>query len=173
MPAQPSTLPNQESKREPEQDLFTWVAPARPFKRRDRNFYITIIAIAAVCGLVLFLVDGWIPVVLIVSLVFLFYVLSTVEPENIEYKITNQGVKIAGSRTDWELTRRFWFTKRFDSEVLVIETATLPGRLEFVIKPESKAQIQEAISKHIIFEEAPASFLDTAANWFAKRMPQG
>src|SRR3990167_3231537 len=116
--------------KEAEKELLTWTAPARPFKRRDREFYITIIAIAGIVGLVLFLIEGFMPVILIVSLVFLFYVLSTVEPENIEYKITNKGIKVVDKRTDWSLINRFWFSRRFDSELLVVETLGLPGRME-------------------------------------------
>src|SRR5690348_11084601 len=81
--------------KETEKDLVVWTAPARPFKRRTRDFYVTIFAMAAVTGLVLFLIDGFLPVILIISLVFLVYVLSTVEPENIQYKITNLGIKMA------------------------------------------------------------------------------
>lgn len=168
----PSTLPDQAQKREPERELVTWMAPARPFKRRDQRFYITLVAIAAICGLILFLADGWLPVVLIISLVFLFYVLSTIEPENIEYQVTNQGIRIAGITTGWEVARRFWFTKRFDNELLVVETITLPGRLEMVITPEIKPKLEEELAKYLVFEKAPASLLDRSANWFGRRLPQ-
>jgi len=67
-------------RREPERDLVVWIAPARPFKRRDRQFYVTTFAIAGIVSLILFLAEGLMPVLLIVSLVFLYYVLSTVEP---------------------------------------------------------------------------------------------
>ncbi len=155
-----------------EKDLLSWTAPARPFKRRNRQFYVTIIAIASIVGLILFLVDGFLPVILIISIVFLFYVLSTVEPENVEYKITNLGIKIADTpRVDWELTRRFWFTKRFDNEILVIETVTFPGRLELVMGSQSKEEVKNSLIKYIVFEEAPASSLDKAANWFSQKLP--
>ncbi len=166
MPAQ-STLP----KEEPEKDLVIWTAPARPFKRRSRDFYVTVIAMAAVAGVVLFLIEGWLPVVLVISLVFLFYVMSTVEPQNIEYKITNKGIKIAGNLTGWEIMGRFWFTKRLDNELLVIETRSLPGRLELVVNPDIKDQIKKGLSDYLVHEEVPASNLDKAANWFSKRMP--
>src|ERR1035437_3250582 len=78
-------------RREPERDLVTWIAPSRPFKRRDKQFYTTVFAIAGIVSLVLFLAEGVMPVVLIVAFVFLYYVLSTVPPENVEYKITNKG----------------------------------------------------------------------------------
>jgi len=42
-------------KPELEKDLVTWIAPARPFKRRDKQFYLTTISIAAIVCLILFL----------------------------------------------------------------------------------------------------------------------
>jgi len=156
---------------EAEKDLFYWKAPARPFKRRDRQFWMTLIAIAGVFGLILFLVEGAMPVILIISLVFLFYVLSTVEPEEIEYKITNKGVKIADKRTDLGDLTRFWFSRRFNSELLVFETAVLPGRLEMVIISKDREAIRKTLSAYLPEEEAPPSGLDRAANWFAKKLP--
>ena len=157
--------------REPEKDLVTWTAASRPFKRRNREFYITLIAIAAIVGLVLFLVEGFMPVILIVSLVFLFYVLSTVEPEKIEYKITTKGIFIALKRTDWNLISRFWFSRRFESELLVVQTFVLPGRLELVIDPDKKEEIKKALLKYVPEEEVPPSGLDRAAMWFSKKLP--
>lgn len=159
-------------KKEVEKELFSWTGPARPFKRRNRRFYITLIAIASVVGLILFLVEGFMPVILIVSLVFLFYVLNTVEPENVEYKITNKGVKVGDRLTSWEQFIRYWFTKRFDSELLVIEMVTLPGRMELVVNPEDKKKIKEILSTYLVEEEASPSFLDKAAVWISKKMPQ-
>jgi hypothetical protein len=120
-------------KQEPERELVSWKAAARPFKRRDRRFYVTIFAMVGVTGAVLFFIEGVMPVVLIIALVFLFYVLSTVEPEEIGYTITNKGVKVAGKKTDYSFLGRFWFRHQFDSELLVIEAANLVGRMELVI----------------------------------------
>ncbi|MFZ5932740.1 MAG: hypothetical protein ACOYT7_01535 [Patescibacteria group bacterium] len=158
-------------RREPEKDLIIWTAPARPFKRRDREFYITVIAIAGIVGLILFLVEGFMPVILIVSLVFLFYVMNTVPPENIEYKVTNKGVKVAGKRTDWINLNRFWFSRRFDNELLVFESFTLPGRLELVVESKDKEELRKAITPYLPEEEVSPSYLDKAANWFSAKMP--
>jgi hypothetical protein len=160
-----------EKKYEEEKDLVAWQAPARPFKRRNKEFYVTIIAIAAVVGLILFLVEGFMPVLLIISLVFLFYVMSTVEPDKIDYKITNKGIYVAGRKTDWDPLIRFWFSRRFDSQLLIIQTTTLPGRLELVIEPEKKEEIKQTLLKYMPEEETPPSNLDRAANWFSKKIP--
>ena len=164
--AQPVVL-----RQEPEKELFAWTAPARPFKKRDKQFYITVFAIAGIVALVLGLAEGAMPVILIVALVFLFYVMNTVEPGNMEYKITNKGIKIENKKTEWSIMTRFWFSHRFDSELLVIETLVLPGRIELVIKLEDKEQIKKIVSTYITEEEVPPSYLDKAANWFATKLP--
>ncbi len=38
----------------PEKELLTWTAQARPFKRMNREFWVTVIAMAAIVGLILF-----------------------------------------------------------------------------------------------------------------------
>lgn len=172
----PGTLKEEEPqavvvRREPERDLATWVAPSRPFKRRDRQFYVTVFAIAGIISLILFFAEGFMPVLLIISLVFLYYVLSTVEPEKIEYKITSKGVKIAEKRTDWQFLTRFWFTKRFDDELLIFDTVLIPGRIELVIKSEIKEVLRKEISAYLPYEEAPASGLDKITEWAAKVLP--
>lgn len=161
-----------ESTLKKEVELFVWTAPARPFKRRDKQFYVTTISIASLVCLILFLAEGAMPVILIISLIFLYYVMSTVEPENIEYKITNKGIKIANKLTNWEVLGRFWFGKRYDTELLILETKVLPGRMELVINSEQKEQIKKELLKYLVEEEISPSKLDRAVDWFSKKLPQ-
>lgn len=160
-----------DSESDREKDLYKWMAPSRPFKRRNRDFYVTAVAIASLIGLIMFFIDGFMPVLLIISIVFLYYVMSTIPPEDIEYKITSQGLKMADKLTEWPMLGRFWFTNRFGSELLVVETASFPGRLEMVVNKTDKDQITKVLSKHLTHEEIPASVLDKASNWVSKRMP--
>jgi len=170
-----STLNNEPQavvvRREPVRDLVVWTAPARPFRRRDRQFYVTTFAIAGIISLVLFFAEGIMPVLLIISLVFLYYVLSTVEPEKVEYKVTSKGIKIAGKDSSWNLMTSFWFSKRFDSELMVIATAAIPGRIELVITPEIKERLKKEVSAYIPYEEIPASGIDRLTNWVAEKLP--
>jgi hypothetical protein len=101
----------------------------------------------------------------------LYYVLSTVQPEEIEYKITTKGVKIATKLTEWQLLNRYWFTKRFDNELMIIDTVMLPGRIEFVINTEIKDKLKKEISAYIPYEEVPPTGIDKITNWFATKLP--
>ena len=174
-PAQ-STLQDKEPqavivRREAERELVTWIAPSRPFKRRDRQFYVTIFSIAGIVGLVLFLAEGIMPVLLMIALTFLYYVLTTVPPEGIEYKVTTRGVRIANKLTEWPFITRFWFTRRSDQDLLILETITIPGRIEIVVDPAVKDKIQNEISAYVPFEEMPASGIERVVDWFSKKLP--
>jgi len=158
-------------RREPERELVSWSAPARSFKRRDKQFFVTVFAMAGILGLVLFFAEGFMPVLLIIALVFLYYVLSTVEPERIEYKVTSKGIKIGNSLTEWRFLNRFWFTKRFDQELLVVDTSLIPGRTEMVIEPLVKEKITKEISAYLPLEEVPASGIDKFTDWVGKKLP--
>ena len=165
-----------ESKQEPrkpefEKLLFSWTAPARPFKRRDKDFWRTIVVITVIVGLILFFAEGFMPVILIISVIFLYYILSTVEPESIEYKITTWGIKMADKLNPWNNLGRFWFANRFDDELLVLEAYTIGGRLDLVIKKSDKEKIKKILSGYLLQEEAPLSFVDKAANWASKTLP--
>lgn len=165
------TFRSEERRFYPEKELLSWMAPSRPFKKKDRQFWVTTTIVLSVIALILFLVEGIMPVILIVSLVFLFYVLTTVEPETVHYKITNKGVRIAGVLTRWNDLLAFWFTTRMDSTLLVLETVSVPGRLELIITPTLTEKIKQQLSKYIPEEERPPSYFDRAVNWISLRLP--
>lgn len=154
-----------------ERTLFSWKAPARPFKRRDREFFTTVLALAFLIGLIMFFIDGILPVAVVMALVFLVYVLSTVAPEEVEHSITTKGVSFAGKKYRWDELVRFWFTRRFGNELLIIESMQVPNRVEMVISETDKEEIKDAVEDYLIFEEAAPNFLDKAAGWFSKRVP--
>lgn len=158
-------------RKEPERELLSWTAPSRPFKRRDRQYFVTTFAMAGIVSLVLFLAEGIMPVLLIVSLVFLYYILSTVEPEKIDYKLTSKGVKIAGKLTPWQVMNNFWFSKKFDSELLNIEIAMIPGKIEIVITPEIKENLKKELLVYIDEEDHKESGIDKIVSFIGSKIP--
>jgi predicted histidine transporter YuiF (NhaC family) len=105
-----------------EKTLFEWEAPERSFKKRDKDFWITAIAILVLFSVVLVFIKEFFLIVALVSVLFLYYVLSTVPPQNIKNKITNRGIHFGDSKYGWDLLLRFWFKKSLNSELLEFET---------------------------------------------------
>ena len=155
----------------PTKELFSWKAQSRPFKKRGRAFWVTSGSIAALLAFILFLAEGVMPVILIISLVFLYYVMSTVHPEEIEYKITNRGIKVANKSTGWDQFIRYWFMKRLDSDLLVFEMITFPGRLEVVVLEKDIPKLREVLTKYIPEEKPEDTSIDKAIDWVSKKLP--
>ena len=170
LPKDPAVQTPSQKEAELEKDLFVWKAASRPFKRRSRDFWIKLIAIASIFGLVFFLVEGIMPVILMIALIFLFYVLSTVEPENIEYKITTKGLNIAGKITTWDVFNRYWFTSRLGSSLMILETKVLPGRIELIIDSKDTLKLKEIMTKYLPEEKNVASGVEKASDWLSRKL---
>jgi len=153
-----------------EKILFTWKAAERPFKKREKSFWLRVFTISVLFGTILYIAEGVMPVVLLIAILFLFYILSTVPPHTIEYAVTNKGIKIAQSLNEWPNLLRFWFSQRMGYDLLVFDTTMLPGRLELIIESKDKEKLKQVISKYIVEEQQPATNLDKASDWVSEKI---
>jgi hypothetical protein len=152
--------------------LYSWFAPSRLFKRRDREFWTTVLAIVFLIGLILFFVREWFLIAAIIALTFVYYVLSTVEPEDIEYKITNRGLVYVGQTYPWENLTRFWFSEKHSQKTVNFEVREgLPGRIIFLLGKGDEKRIKEILLKYLVEDEPKPTFLDNAADWLQKKVP--
>jgi len=152
--------------------FYSWRAPIRPFKKRDREFWATILSIAFLVGLILFFVKEWLLIAAIVSLIFVYYVLSTVEPEEAEYKLTSRGIIYAGQTYPWEEIEQFWFGEKYGQKTVNFSLRTgLLGRLMILVGQGDEKEMKKILSKYLLEEEPQPSFLDKAAVWLQKKVP--
>ena len=105
-----------------EKDIFAWTQMERPFKRRTREFWLTAIAILVLVSVIFIFIKEFMLVVALLSILFLYYTMSTVEPSTIRYRITNRGIYWGDSRIEWGLLKRFWIKPNLDSEAVFFET---------------------------------------------------
>lgn len=149
---------------EPLKVLYQWKAPSRPFKKRDREYFTTLWAIALLVGLILLLLQEWVLIVVIVALLFLNFIMNTIPPEEIEYSITNRGLAIGKVKYAWLELRRFWFAEKWGQKILYVDTVSpLPGRLTLMMGNANQAEIQKVLSLYILFEEPEKTWADRAS----------
>jgi len=111
-------------------------------------------------------------IIALISALFLYYVLSTVPPQNIKYKITSRGIYFGESRYEWELLTRFWFKSSLDSEMIHFETALrFPRQVSLVINAEDKEKIKAIVVKKLpLIDESP-NFVDKLTKKTLSWMP--
>ena len=151
---------------------FEWEAPERAYQKKDRDFWITVISILVLVSVILFFVKEFFLIGALISALFLYYVLSTVPPQNIKYKITNRGVYFGEISYSWEDLYRFWFKNSLDSEMMFIETKLrFPRQVSFVINPADKEKLLDIMKRKIPLFESQPNTVDKITKWFGDRLP--
>ena len=155
----------------PKKTIVSWQAPSRPFKKRDRQYYITVVAIVFLISLILFFAGQFLPIAVVVSVGFLAYVLSSVPPHNVKIEINTYGIEIEDLLYYWEEMGRFWVDKKFDQELLTIEVMRFPGRIILTFDEDKKEELREILAEVLLEEKPTETFYDKAAKWLQDKIP--
>lgn len=158
--------------RNEERLLLEWDAPSRPFKKRDREYYTTIAIIVFLLSLILFFAGQFLFIAVLISLAFVSYVLASVPPDHIHIMITTFGIHVADQMFYWQELGRFWFTVKYKSDMLHVETArAFPAQLILLLGDKQVEEVKKVMLKHTVFETPRATWLDNAAKWMQEKFP--
>jgi hypothetical protein len=155
----------------PEEVVLEWTAPNRPFKKRDRQFYVTVIAIVFLVSLILFFAGQLLFIAVIIAGTFLLYVLSSIPPENVHTQITTFGVRTDNELYSWDQLGRFWFDQKFGQNLLHVEIDHFPHRLSFVLSDVPQEEIASLLSEVLIQQTPEPTFIDKATEWIQRTFP--
>lgn len=156
----------------PEEEILSWEAPSRPFKKKNKKYFTTVFVIGVLVALIfIFAGQGWLPAALTFSIVFLVYVLSTIPPQKVENKITTYGIRVDNGLYYWEELGRFWFEEKSGDEVLYIETARFPGRIALLIVDGLKEVLRELLSEVLLEQKPEPTPYEKVASWLQEKIP--
>ena len=152
--------------------LYQWESAERPYKTRDRDFWITIVAILFIVGLIFFMIKEFFLVLAIASGIFFFYVLSTVPPGQVINKLTNRGIYFGEARYGWEDLEKFWFKSMLNSEMVHFGTKLkFPRLVSIVVNQKDVEKIKEIAVKYVPLLESSPSFTDKLTSWVIEHLP--
>lgn len=155
----------------PEVTVFEWVAPSRPFKKHNRQFFVTTAVIALLVSLILFFSGQFLPIAVVISVLFLLYVLQVIPPHDIPYKITTYGLYIEGTLYYWQELGRFWFEEKLGQLTLSVETMRFPGRIVLVLPAERRAEVGEVLSEVLLEQKPELTLFERIAKWVQEKVP--
>lgn len=181
-PSEPSTLPDDLQmersrvapgmyKPVPETTVFEWTAPSRPFKKHNRQFFVTVTTIALLVSLILFFSGQFLPIAVLVSVLFLVYVLQVIPPHDIRHRVTTYGIHVEGNLYYWEELGRFWFETKGEQLLLLIETIRFPGRITLVFPAEHRQIMAEILSEVLLQQKPDLTFFEKVSQWIQERVP--
>ena len=98
--------------------LLSWEAASRPFKKKDRSYYTTIAVLVVLLVLIALLLREFLLIGVLLALAFVSYVLAYVQPHDIKYRISTQGVTIGEDFYFWHFLDAFWFKEKDGHKIL-------------------------------------------------------
>lgn len=164
----------------PEQDsedllrtYLSWKAVSRPFRKRDRSFYFTIAILIVLIAGIAFFAGEIILIGVLLALGFLVYVLNFIPPEEVDYKISNQGVTIGDHFYHWQQMDSFWFSEKEGEKILNILTQLrFPGMLMLVLGETDQEEVKKVVAKFLPYHEiAPRSLIEKWSEGLQKHFP--
>ena len=172
-PQAPSAYPVMppDTRPQPEQLILEWQAPSRPFKKRNRQYYLTIAMIVVLISLILFFAGQFLPIAVVIAVAFLAYVLSAVPPEMITNQITTYGIRSEQAIFYWDELGRFWYSDKFGQRLLHLELARFPNQVTLLLGQQNEADITEILSEILLQEKPLPTSFDKAANWLQDKIP--
>ena len=157
---------------DPTQVLLTWRASARPFRKKNRSYYTTAGILIFIVILILILAGERLLIGVLLALGFLAYVISFVEPQEVDYRISAQGLTIGDHFYHWQELDSFWFAEKEGFKTLnILTNIHFPGMLILVLGPEIN-DVKRVCAKYLPFHEiAPRSFIDKWGERLQKNFP--
>lgn len=153
--------------------LLSWTAPGRPYKKRGKQYFMSVLLIALFVMVILFLFSEYLLIAVVASLVFVTFALALVPPHPYHYRISSEGITIEDHFYLWQELYDFYFRKQHDQDVLIIRTkAFLPGELSIVLGDIHTEQVKSAILPFLPFREViHETFMEKSGNWLSKTFP--
>lgn len=145
--------------------LLKWSAQSRSqLKNMDPKKIKTLMIIGiAVCVLLVAMQEFFL-ILGVLSLIFVSYALTQTPPDEVDYEITNQGVKYDSIFYPWANMRYFFFTNEVGLDTIAIDMLnTVPTRLFLTVSSKEKDKVTKLLSEYVNYlEEQPKTFMDKA-----------
>lgn len=153
--------------------LLSWQAPGRPFKKRHKEFYLSALLIMFLVEIILFLFSQYMLMLVVLSLTFVAFSLSSVPPRNFHYRISTEGITIEDHFFLWIELYDFYFKKRYGVQVLHIRTkALIPGEITLTLGELSKEHVKDILLPFLPYREVIRStFMERSGNWLSHNFP--
>ncbi|HXS14718.1 MAG TPA: hypothetical protein VN711_01175 [Candidatus Saccharimonadales bacterium] len=153
--------------------ILSWEAPGRPYKTHTKQYYATILLIALLVEIILFLFSQYALMIVVASLVFLSFALAMTPPQNFHYRISTEGIMVEDHFFLWKELYDFYFKTANGIPTLHIRTeAFFPGEIIIALGDMSEKHLEQALLPYLPYREyVKPTFMEKGADWLTANFP--
>lgn len=143
--------------------LYKWEAPSRVHTRRNKQWYWTVALVVMAIVVILAFFQELALIAAVIAFMFVIYVVSTVPPGDVEYRLTDHGLETGDpSKPDelsaytWEQLDTFWFSFKQGRETLNLDTKlTFPARISILFRRTDRKRILDILEQKLPYKASP------------------
>ena len=154
-----------------EKVLLEFEAYDRPHKVWTKEFYSSVIVIAFLVSVILYFIEGMMPVLVIWALVFMLWAMAKTEPKMVKVSFTSWGLRATEKVYRYEEMVNFWFETKWGSRLMRINLSGIPWHLVVVIDSSKEEEIKALIGKDVVYLEPETTWIDRVIKWVGEKMP--
>lgn len=153
--------------------LLSWQGSGRPFQKKGKTYFATGLLIMLLVEIILFLFSQYMLMMVVVSFVFLAFVLASTPPRDFHYRISSEGIMVEDHFYLWQELYDFYFKKTHGVMVMHVRTHFLiPGELTITLGDISPAHVKSIMLPYLPYREyVKPTFMEKSGDWLAKTFP--
>lgn len=156
--------------------LMNWKSEAMIFGEKSRDFYSTVLVFGLLIGVILFFIEGPMPVLLTASVVFFIFVSGKNNLGEIEHTITTKGIKSGDSFYEWTSIKSYWVENRHGRDVFrLLLTSLWPGQISLVIpkvdEEKMRIRLKAILDEHTKMVVPEETGTDRFLKWISSKLP--
>jgi hypothetical protein len=165
-------MPDAQPRVEQEKTLLSWKAISRPYKPTEAQTRSTLLVLGILIAVVLIFAQEWMLLLVIIAGVFYYYAITKIPPEQVEFAITNKGVRAFGRLYMWWELARWWWEEKLGIRLLSLElNSSAMGRFYIPIERVKEEDVEKIMMKYLLYEKPPVTWTDKAARWMQEKFP--
>lgn len=156
---------------EEEKVLMVWEAVERPFEKKGKEFFSTVVVLALLISIILYFIEGVMPVLVVWAIVFMVWAVYRTEPGRVKNAVTNKGLMSGESFYAWEMMESFWFERKGGQSLLRVLLNRFPGQIILVCGKEEEEGVEALMKKYVRKHKPEDGWSDRVVKWMKRKMP--
>lgn len=164
-------MPNIDPLNSEEVILLEWTSYERPQKKWSKEFYSSVLVMAFLASVILYFIEGIMPVLVIGAMVFMLWAMSRTEPRLEKYALSTWGLKTKERTYRFENMSQFWLESKWGGRLMRINLIGAPWHLVIVVNSESEGKLKKLMLQYVAYQEPPITWSDRLVKWFGDKVP--
>lgn len=150
--------------------LFSWSAPSRIWKPKDKTWYLSSAAI--ILAVILFIVLSKYPaypwlIICLIAFMILWFIQGSLAPDLLRHKITNKGIFTLETLYRWEDISHFWIARKDAQSLVYIDfwPQLRQPRLTLLIDQQYEDEIFDILISQTKYGTPAEAQYNVAAKW--------